>query len=148
MSIPTSETIFGTIEFQNNTYELLSQPLSDEQFEKINQYKKDNNCSISSAPWSVNKYKWRVENDKIYLIDIQFKLCENKLNHIENIFDTNKLLASWVNRELKLLVLKEDIDNQKVKREVIFLDVQKGVIKNCKNITEEYNIPRLRLYIS
>lgn len=62
MSIPTSETIFGTIEFQNNTYELLSQPLSNEQFEKIKQYKKDNNCAISSAPWSVNKYKWIVED--------------------------------------------------------------------------------------
>jgi len=38
MSIPTQETIFGTIEFQGKTYDLLSQPLSHKQFEKIKLY--------------------------------------------------------------------------------------------------------------
>lgn len=147
MSFPTSETVFGTIEFQNNSYELLSQPLSDEQFEKIKQYKNDNNCGSSSAPWSVNKYKWVVEDNKLYLIDIRFKLCEDKSNHIQNIFDTDKLFASWVNRELKLLVSKEDIDSKKAKREVIVLNVQNGVLKNYKNTLEEYNIPKLRQYM-
>ena len=147
MSIPTSETTFGTIEFQNNSYELLSQALSDEQFEKIKQYKKENNYGISSAPWSVNKYKWIIEDDKLYLVDICFKLCDNKSNHIQNIFDTDKLFASWVNREIKLLVSKEDIDSKKAKREVLVLDVQGGIVKNYKNVVEEYNIPRLRQYM-
>lgn len=148
MSIPTQETVFGTIEFQNNTYDLLSQPLSDEQFEKINQYKKDNNFGISSAPWSVNKYEWVVEDNKLYLIDVRFKLCEDKSNHIQNIFDTDKLFASWVNRELKLLVSKEDIDDKRAKREVINLDVQFGVMKNYETIVEEYTIPKLRQYLN
>lgn len=147
MSIPTTETTFGTIEFQNNTYELLSQPLSDEQFEKIKLYKKDNNCGISSAPWSVNKYKWIVEDNKLYLIEIYFKLCEDQSNHIQNIFDTDKLFASWVNREIKLLVSKKDIDDKKAKREVIILDIQNGVIKNHTNDVEKYTIPKLRQYM-
>lgn len=147
MSIPTQETVFGTIEFQNKTYDLLSQPLNDKCFEKINKYKKENNCGLSSAPWSVNRYKWIIEDNKLYLVDIHFKLCDDKSNHIQNIFDTDKLFASWVNHELKLLVSKEDIDNKKAKREVLVLDVQGGIVKNYKNVVEEYNIPRLRQYM-
>lgn len=147
MSIPNQETIFGNIEFQSKTYDLLSQPLNDKCFEKIKLYKKDNNCGISSAPWNVNKYKWIVEDDKLYLIEIYFKLCEDKSNHIENIFDTDKLFASWVNREIKLLVSKEDVDSDKAKREVLILDVENGMIKDCKNILELYKIPKLRKYL-
>jgi len=33
--IEASETIFGIIEFENKAYDLLTQPLEDEQFEKI-----------------------------------------------------------------------------------------------------------------
>jgi hypothetical protein len=51
MSIPNQETIFGTIEFQGKTYDLLSQPLGDEQFEKINQYKKESNCGSIMSPF-------------------------------------------------------------------------------------------------
>lgn len=148
MSIPTQETVFGTIEFQNNTYDLLSQPLSDEQFEKINQYKKDNNFGISSAPWSVNKYEWVVEDNKLYLIDVRFKLCEDKSNHIQNIFDTDKLFASWVNRELKLLVSKEDIDDKRAKREVLILDVQQGILKSNKFTIEEYRVSKMNKYLN
>lgn len=147
MSIPTTEAIFGTIELQNNSYELLSQPLSDEQFEKINQYKKDNNYGVSSAPWSINKYKWIVENDKLYLVDIRFKLCDNKSNHIQNIFNTDKFFAFWVNRELKLLVSNKDINEVDAERKIILLNIENGIIKSIANQKEQYLIPKIRKYL-
>lgn len=94
MSIPISTTVFGQITIDDITFDLLSQPLSDEQFEKIKQFKKENNCGISSAPWSVSKYQWRLEDYKLYLVDVRFKLCEDKSNHIQNIFDTDMFFAS------------------------------------------------------
>ena len=148
MSIPTQETVFGTIEFQNKTYYLLSQPLNDKCFEKINKYKKENNCGLSSAPWSVNKYKWVVEDNKLYLIDVRFKLCDDKSNHIQNIFDTDKLFSSWVNYEIKLLVSKEDIDDKSAKREVIVLNVQQGMLKGNKSTIEEYRVSKMNKYLN
>ncbi|MEA3353105.1 MAG: hypothetical protein U9Q33_04730 [Campylobacterota bacterium] len=146
MSIPNQETVFGTIEFQGEIYDLLSQPLSDKQFDKISKYKKDNNCGNSSAPWSVNKYKWVIEKDKLYLTDIYFKLCEDKSNHMKKIFNTDKMFAIWVNREIKLLVSKEDINDNKAKRKVIIFNIQNGLVVNQTNSMEEYTIRKLRKY--
>ncbi|MEA3387180.1 MAG: hypothetical protein U9Q66_02070 [Patescibacteria group bacterium] len=148
MSFPTTETIFGIIEFENKTYDLLSQPLEDEQFKKIKKYKKENNCGSSSAPWSVNKYKWKVKDSKLYLQEIYFKLCKDKSNHIKNIFTTTNLFASWVSVDVKLLVAKQDIDKKLASREVIILNIENGVIFKATHDIEEYNIPKLRTYIN
>lgn len=152
MSIPISTRIFGQITIDDITFDLLSQPFSDEQFEKIKQFKKDNKCGISSAPWSVNKYKWIVEDDKLYLVDVRFKLCEDKSNHIQNIFDTDMFFASWLNKELKVLIHEiPEYNNSNKKREkkrkVLMLNFKDGVIISKNEIEEIYISNKLQDYI-
>ncbi|MGE3301368.1 MAG: hypothetical protein AB7I39_13165 [Arcobacter sp.] len=152
MSIPISTTVFGQITIDDLTFDLLTQPLSDSQFEKIKQFKKDNNCGISSAPWSVNKYKWILEDDKLHLVDVRFKLCEDKSNNIQNIFDTDKLFASWLNKELKVLIHEiPEYNNPNKKREkkrkVLMLKFKDGVIISKNEIEEIYTSNRLQDYI-
>lgn len=166
MSIPISTTVFGQITIDDITFDLLSQPLSDEQFEKIKQYKKDNKCGRSSAPWSVNKYKWIIEDEKLYLVDIYFKLCEDmkvykvgetipkevNKNYIIDVFGTNKLFASWLNKELKVLIHEiPEYNNPNKKREkkrkVLMLKFKDGVIISKNEIEEIYTSNRLQDYI-
>ena len=52
MSFSTKDTIWGQIEYNNRKYDLLDRPLSNEIWDKINLYKKENKCGTSSASWS------------------------------------------------------------------------------------------------
>ena len=69
MSFSTSTTVYGQIIIEDKIYDLLSQPLGDEQKKTIDDFKKEHNCGISSAPWSVNKYKWILE-EVLELVEI------------------------------------------------------------------------------
>jgi hypothetical protein len=152
MSFPTHETIFGIINYKNKQYDLLTNPLDDIIREKINIYKNKNKCGISTAPWSSNKFEWIVENNKLFLISIKLKLCENQDNLINNIFNTNKLFASYLNDSIKLLVSKKEMKvmhNLKIKmqRDVIILKFNDGKLINSYNKVEEYNLINLKYYI-
>ena len=118
MSVPTSTTIFGQLIIKDKIYNLLSQPLGDEQKKIINDFKKEHNCGISSAPWNVNKYKWILENNKLYLIEVFFILCKDKSNLIQKVFNTTKPEAQWLNGEIKVWMGDlEDYSNSDKPRE-------------------------------
>lgn len=146
MSISTKETIFGTITCKNNQYDLLTQPLSEEQFKKIDTYKKANDCGISSAPWQTNKYHWNIEDNKLYLTEVYFDLCPDKSNLIQKIFKEEKVFAKWLNKSIKLLVSKKDIDENYREREVLILDFNNGMLVDTKKDNEKYKISRLSKY--
>ena len=152
MSIPTKDTVFGKIQYKNKKYDLLNQPIGKVQSDKLNQYKKDNNCGISSAPWSVNKFEWIIKDDKLYLSSIKCKLCKNKENIIKNIFGTDELFASWVNKDIELLVSKKELGNNKqgrmmIEREVLVLNFENGLLKKSKRKTEQYRSSSLKNYL-
>lgn len=152
MSIPTKDTVFGKIQYKNKEYDLLNQPIGKIQSDILNQYKKENNCGISSAPWSVNKFEWIIKDDKLYLSSIKCRLCENQENLISDIFDTNELFASWVNKEIKLLVSKKELGLNKqqkmmIEREVIVLNFENGILKHFQKETEQYPSSSLKYYL-
>lgn len=152
ISFPTEDTVFGKIQYKNKKYDLLNQPIGKAQSDKINQYKKDNDCGISSAPWSVNKFDWIIKDDKLYLSSIKCKLCKNKENLINNIFNTNELFASWVNKDIKLLVSKKELGNNKqgrmmIEREVLILEFENGSLKKSRLETEQYCLLNLKKYL-
>ena len=152
MSFPTQETIFGTIIYKDKQYDLLTNPLDKILYQKITQYKKDNDCGISTAPWNNNKFQWIVEDDKLYLVSIKFKLCQNENNLISEIFDTKKLFASYFNDDIKLLVSKkelEQIKNSKVKmqRDILILKFSNGILIDTIDEIEEYKTLNLKCYI-
>lgn len=152
MSFLTSTTVFGQIIINNKSYDLLSQPLSDEEFKKIKQFKKENNCAISSAPWKVNKYKWILENNKLYLIEVFFILCKDKSNLIQKVFDTTKLEAQWLNEEIKIWMQDlEDYSNQdkprEKKRKLMTLDFKDGVLVSFQERDEIYTTNKLLDYL-
>lgn len=152
MSIPTSTTIFGQIVIDEQAYDLRTQPLGDEQKKRINDFKKEYKCGISSAPWSVNKYKWILEGNKLYLIEVFFKLCEDKSNLIQKLFATTKLEAQWLNGEIKVWMGDlEDYSNpvkpREKKRKLIILDFNNGMLISNREIEEIYTSNRLLDYL-
>ena len=153
MSFPTQDTIFGIIIYKDKQYDLLTNPLDETLYQKITKYKKDNDCSISTAPWNNNKFQWIVEDNKLYLVSIKFKLCQNENNLISEIFDTKKLFASWHNNDVKLLISKkemEHIKNGKVKiqRDILILKFSNGILIDTINEIEEYKTLNLKYYIN
>jgi len=152
MSFPIQDTIFGTIIYKDKKYDLLANPLDKILYQKITQYKKDNDCGISTAPWNNNKFQWTIEDNKLYLVSIKFKLCQDKNNLISEIFDTKKLFASWFSDDVKLLISKKEIEhikNSKVKmqRNILILKFANGVLTDTTNSTEEYQALNLEYYI-
>jgi len=152
MSFPTKDTIYGTIIYDNKKYELLNNPLNESLYHKIIQYKDDNNCGISTAPWSVNNFEWLIEDNKIYLISVKLKLCEKKGNIIFDIFNTNKLFASWLNDKIKLLISKKKIETMKngkikMQRDILILKFSEGIVTNARKKTEDYQTLNLKYYI-
>lgn len=149
MSIPTKDTIFGQITYKNKQYDLLNQPLGEVQADKLYKYKKKNNCGMSSAPWIVNKFEWIIKDDKLYLSSIKCKMCKNKENLISDIFDTNELFASWVDKDIRLLVSKKELGMNEQKRmmieiEFLILNFKNGLLKNLKKETEQYRSSSLK----
>lgn len=152
MSIPTKDTVFGKIQYENKQYDLLSQPIDKIQSDKLNQYKKENNCGISSASWSVNKFEWIIKDGKLYLLSIKCKLCKNQENLISDIFDTNELFAFWVNKDIKLLISKKELGNNNqgrmmIEREVLILSFENGLLNKLKRETEQYRSSSLKNYL-
>ena len=152
MSIPTKDTVFGKIQYKNKKYDLLNQPIGKVQSDKLNQYKKDNNCGISSVPWSVNKFEWIIKDDNLYLSSIKCKLCKNKENLINDIFNTSELFASWVNKEITTLVSKKELGNNKqgrmmIEREVLILEFENGSLKKSRLEIEQYRSSNLKNYL-
>lgn len=152
MSFSTSTTVYGQIIIEDKIYDLLSQPLGDEQKKTIDDFKKEHNCGISSAPWSVNKYKWILEDNKLYLIEVIFKLCEDKSNLIQKLFATTKLEAQWLNGEIKVLMGDlEDYSNpdkpREKKRKLMILDFIDGMLISSREIEEIYTTNRLLDYL-
>ena len=152
MSVPTSTTIFGQIVIDEQAYDLRTQPLGDEQKKRINDFKKEYKCGISSAPWSVNKYKWILEGNKLYLIEVFFKLCEDKSNLIQKLFATTKLEAQWLNGEIKVWMGDlEDYSNpdkpREKKRKLMILDFIDGMLISSNEIEEIYTSNRLLDYL-
>ena len=152
MSFPTQDTIFGTIIYKDKKYDILNNPLEKTLYQKITQYKKDNDCVISTAPWNNNKFQWIIEDDELYLVSIKFKLCQNKNNLISEIFNIKKLFASWLNDDVKLLISKKEIEHinngkVKVQRDILILKFSNGILIDTINEIEEYKTLNLEYYI-
>jgi len=148
MSFPTVDTVFGQILYKNKQYDLLCQPLDETHFNILRQYKKENNCGVSSAPWAVNEYKWTVRNNKIYLTSIKCRLCKNQENLINEVFDTDIIFASWVTEDVKLVVSKKksNVSEYKItmEREVLILTFENGILKHFATEVEQYQIINLK----
>ena len=100
----------------------------------------------------MNKFDWIIKDDKLYLSSIKCKLCKNKENLINNIFNTNELFASWVNKDIKLLVSKKELGNNKqgrmmIEREVLILEFENGSLKKSRLETEQYCLLNLKKYL-
>jgi len=153
MSFPTKDTTFGTIIYKNNKYDLLTNPLSKNEHQKINKYKKENNCAIIMSPTGGNIFEWLIDDDKLYLISVKFKQHINyTINVIDEIFYTKKLLASWVNSEIKMITSKKELgtDVQKkmrIEREILIIDFQDGILVNSTKEIEQYSSSSLKYYI-
>jgi hypothetical protein len=153
MSFPTKDTTFGTIIYKNNKYDLLTNLLSKNEHQKINKYKKENNCAVVMSPTGGNIFEWLIDDDKLYLISVKFKQHINyTINVIDDIFHTKKLFASWVNSEIKLITSKKELgtDTQKkmiIEREILIMDFQNGILVNLAKEIEQYSSSNLKYYI-
>ena len=162
MSLPRKGTTFGTLELNNNTYDIFSRPLSKHVTDKLYSYMKFNGVGLTSAPWSTNKYKWEVIDKKLYLTFIH--LFNDKIeNCIFDIFGNKKLFADWLTDDITILISKKDIleadatmtEEEKdaiskrgqafVQREVKVLSFSNGELINESDCFTEKYIDRWRL---
>jgi hydroxymethylpyrimidine pyrophosphatase-like HAD family hydrolase len=153
MSFPTKDTTFGTIIYKNNKYDLLTNPLSKNEYQKINKYKKENNCMVIMSPTGGNIFEWLIDDDKLYLISAKFRQHINyTINVIDEIFHTKKLFASWWNDKIKLIISKKELgrDEQKkmiIEREILIMDFKNGILVNSTKEIEQYSSSSLKYYI-
>ena len=89
------------------------------------------------------KYKWIIENNKLYLTDAYYS--PSRVNKIKQIFKTDKLFANWQNGDMKI-VLKEEIlycnivngrDNY-VRMDLRVLKFKEGILVSSHDTVEEH----------
>lgn len=152
MSFPSNDTIWGQIDYNNKKYDLLDRPLSNEIWDKINLYKKENMCGVSSASWSSNKFEWIIEDNNLYISSLKCRLCKNKDNLIPAIFKVDKLQALWVNEDMRLVLSKNELGlNNKgkmiIERELLVLAFKKGILISSSKEIEKYTSKSLKYYL-
>ena len=151
MGTPNKNRVFGQIKYKNKLYDIVISSLLNQEIQSIIQkFKRDKNCTTSSAPWLHEKYHWNVENDKIYLESIRFDLCSYD-NQIINIFGKNKLFANWVQKVYLLesqKLLKRDGVNTYYQRKILVLYFENGILFRTKIHSEDYVIKELKNYIT
>lgn len=152
MSRPNPARVCGNIEYEGRVYDSLSQPFGKSQRELINQYRKEHGCAIALDACRFQKFSWRVENDKLFLIDASFSFCkEVSKSPIEEIFGESVVFAQWCSQEVKVLleiVGKKPLGEweDEYTRSVMILKFENGVLLAAKEETETYTIRRLKNY--
>ena len=148
MSVPKKNTTWGEVLYEGEIYGVLDGfHLSEEMWEKYEQYNGDKRCIKSTAPWSTMKINWSIEEDKLYLIG----LCEEGL--LTELFSTEKILADWV-AEMKLLVKHRKVCKTYKKKnsylnemDTLYLSLNQGDIVDKKSETELYTSIEMKNYI-
>jgi len=158
MSFPSNETIYGQVTYNGVKYDLLNNPLGNNEWEKIQKYKKTHNAIISTAPWNVNSYQWKIIDDKLYLVGVTLKFYKNdkitfdivEKECMVDIFKNESIFINYFNGTLKLLVSKKEIQIEKnnwrciCERDILLLRFDNGIISNIKKYTEQYKSNSLK----
>lgn len=81
--------------------------------------------------------------NKLYLRSLEFKLFEHLGNLIVTIFNQDRLFASWVNSDVRLVVSKKDLGISansyiEFEREILILSFSNGVLIESKKEVERY----------
>lgn len=168
MSFPMKGQTYGNLYYQNREYRVLKTPTDSKIFETIIEYKKSlDDVIYSTAPRGANAFSWSIEDNKLYLTEINFFQINRKntdkryraistaKNYIQEIFTCDKLFLSDFSGDIELLVSKEDtkIINADtspiafVKMKKIELSFQNGVLSDVKHTVEEFQTRRLKNYI-
>lgn len=148
MSVPSKNTVWGKVVYEGKIYEVLDGfHLSEEMWEKYNQYDGKTGCIKSTAPWATTKVSWSIEEDKLYLTG----LCREGL--LTKLFGSEKILADWID-EMKLLVNHRKVcktyerrDSYLNEMDTLHLLFNQGNIVNKQNKTELYTSLELKNYI-
>lgn len=148
MSVPSKNTIFGKVLYEGKTYGVLyGFHLSDEIWEKYEQYSEDKGCIWSTAPWATIKINWSIIEDKLYLT----RFCREGL--LTELMGSEKILADWVNK-LALLVEHRRICKTYEKSgaylnemDTLHLSFNQGVFVDKQPETEIYTSIEMKKYI-
>lgn len=148
MSVSEKSTIWGELLYQGKIYGVLDGfHLSEEMWEKYEQYSGNKGCVKSTAPWSTMKVNWSIEEDKLYLTG----LCEEGL--LTELFGSEKILADWVGK-MKLLVKHRKVCKTYEKKntylnemDTLHLSLNQGDIEDKHSETELYTSIEMKNYI-
>jgi len=148
MSVPSKNTVWGEVVYEGKTYGVLDGfHLSEEMWEKYNQYDGYAGCIKSTAPWATTKVSWSIEEDKLYLTG----LCSEGL--LTKLFGSEKILADWID-EMKLLInhrkvckTYDEIGSYLSEMDTLHLSLDQGDIVEKHSETELYISRELKNYI-
>lgn len=160
MSIPRQNTVWGKLLFKQQELGVLSGRHLDKSTQsRINEFIKDRKPYVNhlTAPWKNNQPQWKIEDGKLYLtnVELSIEMSKNNIvddrNHMQKIFDKDRLFAEWVSGSMKLLVKEsrqkpvvtnKGKSNQRKRYEVIMdlliLEFEHGVLIGKENKKEVY----------
>ena len=170
MSIVHQWTKKGKIEYNGNTYDLLTSILDDDtkiKFEAIyKKYKDDDKLAMTTTSYYKNlSTSWSVIDDKLYLKELninhvkddkfkhRYKDDDGKLhismgssvNVLPEIFGENKqILATWVNQVICIKLSSTFKDGYEIFNE-LHLEVVDGIVTNKTEVQNKYKT--LRSYV-
>ena len=154
MSIPSKKTTFGTLKYNGEIYKIFSIPIGEERAEKIRLFKNTHNYGSSTASWIFNIYEWEIDDNKLYLTNVDSFLAPNdkKYNILQEVFGVNKLFID--SKEIKIKALVKDIDEKMIEhsikeciREVLRFNFKDGILQEVKNEIEVYRMKVLKNYV-
>jgi len=148
MSTPRKSTTWGKLNLDGQTYGVLGGfHLGKELWEKYKVYQGEDKCLITTAPWSVMRVEWTIEDNQIYLV----RLCGENL--LKKLTGSEKLLADWVDK-MELSVKRKKVcknyerkNSYLIEEDKIYLTFDHGKLIDVHKETELYKDVELRSYI-
>ena len=119
-----------TIHHGSKRYNLYSHPL-----EQYWESKNNKPLLCSSIPGSTRAYtaNWKLENDKLYLINFRgemFNFLSHKIYDINDIFpNSSEVFADWYTGPLSIGV-GQKVDHFPIERYEIRVDVSRGIVRD------------------
>lgn len=145
MSMLSSGSVRGKIEFDGQIYDLLSYPLTQDLADRIHSARREHGCNFKTTTWGQEGLGWRCDGQRLWLTAIWCNHDKEPQNLVRKIFGKEEVLAVWLDGDISLKKGSEstrEADGKRyVEMETIVLGFSRGTLQTSRLETINYTIP-------
>ena len=133
MSMPSFDTVWGSVLYESKNYNVLNTIVTNEIKEKISKFRQTNAKGFISAPWKVSSYIYEIEDGKLYFMNYIF--------NGKKMYEKDLKTFLQIDGSLRLEIKKEKVKYEgKGMTKLTYKDIvfKNGVIKDIQEDTRVF----------